>query len=89
GANTLSLGYVPAAKTCCNHQLCLRAAKAGILQFKQSVDPRVGSLDQTAPTRFQWAILSLYIAQHLQRIMTRAVRSTKYFIIMCSFFHLK
>lgn len=92
GTTTLSLGAVPTADTICKHQLKFRAAKAGLVQFKQSFAPRWQPLYHAAPTRAQWIVSVAHIAWHIQRPVPRTFerisRTIKSFIMISNSFHL-
>jgi phosphatidylglycerol lysyltransferase len=74
GATVLSLGAVPTADTICKHQLKFRAAKAGLVQFKQCFAPRWKPLYHTAPTRAQWITSMVNVVWHVQRPIPRTLQ---------------
>jgi phosphatidylglycerol lysyltransferase len=92
GATVLSLGAVPTANTICKHQLKFRAAKAGLVQFKQSFAPRWEPLYHAAPTKAQWIISMAHVVWHVQRPVPRTLErlsaSLKSLIMISKIFQL-
>jgi phosphatidylglycerol lysyltransferase len=92
GATLLSLGAVPTANTICKHQLKFRAAKSGLVQFKQSFAPRWVPLYHAAPNRLQWIQSMAHIVWHIQRPLPRSTvrlaHTLKSFIKISTIFQL-
>lgn len=88
----LSLGCVPSEAPFSRIQAKFRCHKSGLVQFKQSFDPRWIPRYHAAPTRLQWIMSMTHVVWHVQRPFTQAkqwVAGTCTSLIMISpFFHL-